>query len=146
MFFIVLLAIVFLAQSFYFDTQLAFHNSQIKEVGKYLKENTNPGDIVICPKAIGYYTKRRFYNNDNNKPEINNFDFKYIIKYIIKSAQNRKMDDEFFWPRGYFGGFYTPIPSQENLKKASYVVLYHKVNNTEPEKQIGKFYIYRLNK
>jgi hypothetical protein len=69
----------------------------------------------------------------------------FLFTYFKKSLENRNMDDEFFWEKGYFGGINPPQPTQETLNSAKYVVLYHPVDAQVPENKIGEFYIYRLN-
>jgi len=140
---ILLLIILSLSYSFYFDLKLVNNDLHIKEVGNYIKEKTNENEIVIVPKAVGYYSERKIYINDNNKPKLD-FSFEHIKTYIKKSFENKKMDDEFFWPKGFYSGLYHPVPEESELKKASYAVLYHPVENYTPEKIIGDFYIYNL--
>ena len=62
-------------------------------------------------------------------------------EYIKKSAENRKMDDEFFWEKGIYSGvlFEDFNPSKQELEKASYIVLPHPVKDIVPEKIIGNF-------
>ncbi len=144
--FILMLIALALSYSLHFNYRLLTYDSHIKEVASYIKERTNESEIVIVPKAIGYYTGRRFYVNDNNKPELN-FSYSYLKEYFKRSFENPKMDDQFFWPKGFYGGtsFYGINPSEIELEKASYVVLYHSVGDYTPEKKIGDFYIYKLN-
>lgn len=140
---ILILISLILSYSLYFDAGYVFNNSHIKEVANYIKERTNESDIILAPKPIGFYADRRFYINDNNKPDLN-FSLGHLEEYIIKSYENRNMDDEFFWPKGFYSSFYDypKLPSEEDLEKAVYVVLYHPVDNLFPEKKIGEFYIY----
>ncbi|MEK6875323.1 MAG: hypothetical protein AABX30_01430 [Nanoarchaeota archaeon] len=139
---IVLIALI-LSYSIFFDIKFFLNNPSAKEVGEYLKEKTIKEEIILAPKAVAYYADRRFHINANNKPRIES-SYQYLIKYITKSYENPKMDDEFFWPGGVFGGLYPPIPSQEELDKASYAVLYHPIEGRGYEKKIGEFYIYNL--
>ena len=132
-----------LSYSIYFDIKLVINNNHTKETGEYIKINTNASEIIMAPKSIAYYAERKYHINANNKPKLD-FSPQYIWKYIVKSLEDRTMTDEFFWPDGYYSGLYLPFPSEEELKKVSYVVLLHKVNNTEPERQIGDFYIYNV--
>jgi len=143
---ILMLFAIFFAYCFYFDAQLVLNNSYTRAAGSYIKSHTSTGDLIVCPKAVGYYVERKFYVNDNNKPPINNLSWGYIKEYLQKIISNKQMNDEFFWENGFFGGINNPKPTQDVLNLAKYVVLYHKVNNTLPETQIGDFYIYRLNK
>ena len=140
---IIILLFLILSYSFYFDIKSLNNNSNISEVGDYIKENTNKDELIIVPKAVGYYSKRKFYLNDNNKPKLD-FSIANLKKYFKKSLLNREMDDGFFWPGGIYSGLYPPLPPEEVLKQAKYIVLYHKVENFIPEKKIGKFYIYSL--
>jgi len=141
---IILLVVIALAYCFYFNMALVLHNSYIKETGEYIKINTSPNDLIIAPRAIGYYAERPIYINDNNKPQINNLSKDYIFEYIIKSYKDRNMEDEFFWPKDYFGGIYEPVPDTEILEKAKYIVTYYPINNDSPERIIGDFYIYNM--
>jgi hypothetical protein len=127
----------------YFDFNLTANDPLTKETGIYLKKNTSPDDIIISPKAIGYYSGRRYHVNDNHKPQIN-FSRSYILQYIFKSFADKEMKDEMFWPGGLFGGLYPPIPSESELGKAKYAVLYYPVKGIFPEKIIGNFYIYKI--
>jgi len=140
----ILLALV-LSYSLYFDLVFVNHESNIKEAGTYLKEHTNASDVIICPKAVGYYAERKFWVNDFTKPPMNNLSAQFLFAYFKKSLENRNMNDEFFWEKGYFGGINPPQPTQETLNSAKYVVLYHPVDARVPENTIGDFYIYRLN-
>lgn len=142
---IIILIALILSYGFYFNIKLIGQKPYIKETASYIRERTNETEIIIAPKAIGYYSDRKFYINDNNKPSLN-FSIGFIREYIKKSYENREMDDEFFWPKGFYSGLYDypSAPLEENLKKASYVILYHAVENEIPEKRIGKFYIYNL--
>lgn len=140
---LVILFALFLSYSLYFDVNLMANQSLIKEAGNYIKEKTSSNDLIIVPKAIGYYAERRFYINEDSKPDLN-FSPDFLYKYFKKSLENREMNDEFFWPKGYFSGVYPPVPAQNILNKVKYVVLYHQVSGKKPEKNIGKFYIYKL--
>jgi len=141
---IVILIALFLSYNAFFDAKKVMYNGHIKDVGLYLKEKTSENDLIIAPKAVGYYAQRKFYINDNNKPELD-LSYSSIKDYIQKSIDNPKMDDEFFWPNGYFRGIFPPQPSEEILKHAKYAVLYHPVENNAPEIKISEFYIYSLN-
>ncbi|VVB78765.1 Dolichyl-phosphate-mannose-protein mannosyltransferase [uncultured archaeon] len=143
--FVLMLIALSLSYSFYFDLGLLMHNSHIKEAAKYLEERTGPEDTIIVPKAIGYYSNRKFYVNENNKPELD-FSAAHLKEYIVKSFENPTMDDSFFWPKELFSGtsFYGINPTKEDLNKASYIILYHQFNDNVPEKKIGDFYIYNL--
>lgn len=145
--FILMLISLSLSYSIYFDYNLISYNSHIKEIAEYIKERTDVNDIIIVPKAIGYYSERKFYVNDNNKPELD-FSPSHLIEYFKKSFENPKMDDEFFWPKDLFAGtsFYGINPSEQDLKKAKYIVLYHNFENYKPDARIGDFYIYNLKK
>ena len=138
---IVILLMLVLSYSLYFDIKTASYKSMNKEVGNYLKNNTNESDIVVATKAVGYYSERRFYFNDNNKPLIN-FSMSYISEYIKKSYENRNMNDEFFWRNEYFSAINGGIPDNETLKKVKYVVLYHEIEGKKEEKKIGGSYVY----
>ena len=138
---IIILILLALSYSLYFDIKLANYKSFNKEVGNYLEKNTNESDIVVATKAVGYYSNRKFYFNDNNKPELN-FSLDYIAEYFKKSYQDRRMSDEFFWTRGMFSAINAPIPDNETLKEVKYVVLYHKIANKTEEKNIGEFWVF----
>jgi hypothetical protein len=140
---ILILCALLLSYSLYFDINYVAHNSHIKETANYLNERTSANDLVIAPKAVGFYLHSPFYVNDYTKPPMN-FSTLFLKEYFIKSLENREMSDEFFWEKGYFGGINLPRPSQETLNSAKYAVLYHPVDNLIPEKQIGEFYIYNL--
>jgi len=141
---IIILIALLLSYSFFFDLKLASNNLHVKETGEYIKLHTGPNETIISPKAVAYYAERKFYASDNNKPQIEKLSATYLYEYILKSYENRAMDDEFFWPEGYYGAIYPALDSEEPLKNATFVVTYHKINNTSPEKVIGDFYIYRL--
>jgi len=140
---LILIALV-ISYSFYFNIMFLNNNSHIKEVGNYLRENTREGEIIIAPKAVGYYAQRKVYVNDFQKPPINNLSLDFFLEYVKKSVENRKMTNEFFWEDGFYQGvlFEDFNPSEEELGMASYVVLSHPVKNVQPEKIIGDFYIY----
>jgi len=142
--FVLILIALMLSYCFYFDIKFLSHNSHTKEVGNYLKEKTGVDEIIIAPKAVGYYAERKVYVNDFQKPPIDNLSLSFFLKYIKKSLENRKMTNEFFWEDGFYQGvlFEDFNPSKEELGRASYIVLYHPVAGVQPEKIIGDFYIY----
>ena len=140
---ILILIVLILSYSFYFNTKFINYDPKTKEVGEYIKMNTNKSELIISPKAVAYYAERRFYNNENNKPELI-FSISYFKTYIEKSWENKEMDDEFFWPKGIYSGFYPPIPSENDLEKASYVISHKNIKNIKLKKKIGDFYIYKL--
>ena len=144
--FVIGLMVVFLSYNLYFDINYALNESHIKEVGKYLEAHTTSSDIIISPKAVGYYANRPFYVNDYTRPQIDKVSLSYISEYISRSIDDRTMHNEFFWENGYFGGINPPAPDDSILQSAKYVVLYHKVDGMAPEEKIGDFYIYNLNK
>ena len=39
------------------------------------------------------------------------------------------MNIQFFWPKGIYSGIYPPLPPQDELSKAVYVVKYYPVDN-----------------
>jgi len=139
---LLLLALISLSilSSIYFDVKMLSHDPEIKEVGEYIKANTEEGELIIAPKAIGYYSGRRFYSNDNSKPKLD-FSWRYLKSYFLKSLENREMDDEFFWDNGLFNGLDEPFPDLNNV---SYVVLHNSLENRVPEKIIGKYFVYNL--
>lgn len=138
------LLVIGLAYCVYFDIATLTYNQHIKETADYITAHTSNSDIIIAPKVIGFYTGRRFYVNDNNKPDLN-FSVSYLYTYFSKSFTDRKnMEDEFFWQKGEYSGLYPPLPSDSDLHRAKYAVLYHPVSGVEPEKIIGGFYIYKL--
>lgn len=140
---LILIALLF-SYSIYFDLAYIIHHSYNKEAGEYIKKMTKADDVILSPKAIGYYAQRRFYNNDNNKPPLSSISFSFLMKYFTKSLENREMDDPFFWPKSFNNSFYPPQPSEKELSKAKYAVTYYSVEGKEPEKIIGEFYIYKL--
>lgn len=140
---VTILLILSLSYSLYFDSKYVTYDSQVKEAGEYLKNHTNENEIVMCPKAIGYYTERKFYNNDNNKPALNEISLEYIKLYLTKSYENRAMNDPFFWPKGIYSGLYGEV-EKEKLNQVSYVVKYYLIENKTPEEIIGDYYIYNL--
>ncbi len=139
-----LIALV-LSYSLYFNISFLSNDTSTKEAGLYIKSVTSGNEIIIAPKAVAYYAERRYYQNDNNKPELN-FSSQYLYLYFKKSLENPKMDDEFFWPKGFYSGFYNypSAPDMEKVKEVSYAVLYHPVSGFSPEKKIGDFYIYKI--
>jgi len=139
-----ILLVLFLSYSFYFDIGFSNNSTNIEKVGEYLKEKTNWNDVIIVPKAVGYYAERKFYLNDNNKPQIG-LSYEFISTYLTNSFENREMSDEFFWPEGFYSSFYSPQPDFDKVREAKYVVLYHPVSGFSPEKIIGEFYVYKLN-
>ncbi len=143
-FVVLILIALMLSYCFYFDFKFVVHDSHIQETGDYLKVHTSEGEVLIVSKAIGYYADRKFYINDDNKPKLD-FSFSHLQEYFVKSFENREMDDEFFWPDGFYSGIYDEPPANETLlKEARYVVLYHLVEGFEAEKIIGDFFIYKL--
>jgi hypothetical protein len=142
--FIVMLLVISLGYSLYFDSKLILHDENIKETADYIKQHTSINDVIIAPKAIGQYSERRFYNNDNNKPNINLLSIDYASEYFIKSYYNRDMNDPFFWPSGIYSGLYGDV-SIEKLNEAKYLVKYYPIKEANLEKKIGEFYIYRIN-
>ncbi|MEA3329253.1 MAG: glycosyltransferase family 39 protein [Nanoarchaeota archaeon] len=141
--FLIILFVLFLSYNFYFDFNLISNEPLIKKTANYLNEKTTERDIIIVPKAIGHYSKRKFYINENTKPKLD-LSADYLIKYFSKSFENRELNDEFFWPKGVYSGLYPPQPNEEILNQASYVILYHPVKDSELEMKIGGFYIYNL--
>jgi hypothetical protein len=144
--FILALIGIFFSYNLYFDGKYLGNDSKIKEVGNYLKENTNSSDIVVCPKAVGYYYGGRFYANDYYKPPINSISKEFILRYIAESYENPKMDSEFFWGNDPYGGVYYSNYTQtdENLFNSKYVVLNYRLSDRIPETVIGDYYIYRI--
>ncbi len=140
---ILILIALTLVYCFYFNFQLINNEPKIIETATYIKQHTEINDSVICPYAIGYYLDRPFYNNDHNLPELN-FSPKYLAEYFKTSYTNPKMDNPIFWPDGLYSGLYSPIPPEQELQKAKYIVKYYPIDDKEPEKIIGDFYIYRI--
>ena len=140
---ILILITLLLSYSLYFDFKYISNESYIKETAQYLKEHTSENEVVIVPKAIGYYTDRKFYINDNYKPDLD-FSYVYLKKYFTLSLENPKMDNEFFWPSGFYSGLYGPLPPEEELKRAVYVVRYNTFEEMSYETKIGDFYIYNI--
>ncbi len=143
---IIILIALLLSYNLYFDIKFLTHKAHIKETGLYIYDNTDADSVVMLPNAMGHYTQRKFYNNDNNKPKLD-FSVSYLNKYFTKSLQNREMNDNFFWPAGIYSGLYSPSVSEQDLEKVDYVVKYYEVNKDELqgfelEKIIGEFYIY----
>lgn len=136
-----------ISYSLYFDIKFAFNDAHIKDVGDYLRENTNSSDIVIAPKAVAYYTGRKFYINDYYKPALDKLSFDYFLEYFVQSNKNKNMDSSFFWGNDSYGGvFYSNyIKPDQKLYEAKYAVLSYQLNYSLYEKKIGDFYIYRLN-
>jgi len=133
---------ILLGYAVYFDYALVTHNPHIKQAGLYIQNNTSENEIVMVPKTAGYYTNRKFYINDNNKPKID-FSFSHIKKYFMLSLENPEMDDEFFWPEGIYSGLYYPASSEE-MNNIAYVIRYNKFEDKEPEIKIGDFYVYNV--
>lgn len=143
---IIALLVIFFSYNLYFDVKYLANDSRIKDVGTYLKEHTNSTDIVIVPKAIGYYYTGRFYSNDYYKPPINSISKNFIIEYLKESYINPKMNNEFFWGSNIYDGIYIAnyTKPDENLFNSKYVVLNYILSNRTPEKIMGDYYIYKL--
>jgi len=143
--FVLMLIALSLSYSLYFDCKLAAYDSHIKETAEYIKERTSSDDIIIAPKAIGYYSERNFYVNDNNKPKLD-FSLSYLSEYFKKSFENPKMNEEFFWQGDFYSGTSFPSyginPSEEDLKRAHYIILYRPIGDYKIETKIGDFYVY----
>ena len=139
---LVLLSLV-LSYSIYFDISLVNHDPKTEEAGTYIKEHTSNSDIIVCPKAVCHYAERRFYLNDFTKPSTS-ISSSFLLEYFKRSLENRDMSNEFFWEKGYFGGFVNPKPSQAMLDEVKYMVLYHSIEGVSPEAKIGDFYIYKI--
>jgi len=86
--------------------------------------------------------ERRFYINDNNKPELD-FSISHLKEYFKKSYKNSQMDEQYFWSEDIYSGLYKPIPSEQELQKVKYIVRYSPVKGDPIEKRIGDFYIYK---
>ncbi|MFA5020173.1 MAG: hypothetical protein WC533_03680 [Candidatus Pacearchaeota archaeon] len=138
---IILIALI-LSYTLFFTIGLTLDKTYTKEAGQYIREFTNESDVVIVPKAVGYYTDRKFYFNDNHKPYLD-FSLSNLKMYFVKSYESRFMEDEFFWEKGFYSGLYPPLPEENALKQAKYIVLYHPVAGYEYEIKIGDFYIYK---
>ena len=139
---IIILITLTIVYSIFFGIKLITNESHIRETGVYIQENTSPEDLVIVPKAVGYYTERRFYINDNNKPELD-FSISHLKEYFKKSYKNSQMDEQYFWSEDIYSGLYKPIPSEQELQKVKYIVRYSPVKGDPIEKRIGDFYIYK---
>lgn len=140
------LVAIFLSYNLYFDIKYVAYNSHTKEVGEYLRAHTTSEDIIICPKAVGYYYGRGYYFNDYYKPQIDKLSVEYFVDYIKKSYENPKMDSEFFWGDDIYGGVYVSNYTQpdERLYGSKYIVTNYLSADNAPEKIIGEFYIYRM--
>ncbi len=145
--FILSLFALLISYSLYFDIKFALNDSHIKETGDYLKANTDSSDIIIAPKAVAYYSERKFYINDYYKPSLDKLSFGYFLEYFTESNRNKKMDTSFFWGNDSYGGvFYSNYTAPDKkLYEASYVVLNYRLDDRTYEKKIGDFYIYKLN-
>jgi hypothetical protein len=130
-----MLALLF-SYNLYFDIRYVQHDPATEEVGEYLKAHTLPGDVVICPKAIGFYFGGKYYANDYYRPNLDALSPQYLIKYMEKSAENPEMDDAFFWSNGN--------TFNEKVDDAKYAVLSYKLSYQTPEEKIGSFYIYKI--
>lgn len=139
-----LLLMLLLVYSFFFGVKFVINESHIKEVGVYLKNNTENSDVIICPKAVAYYAERNFYANDYYKPPIGNISFNFLKGYFINGFENRKMDASFFWGDDLYGGiFYDSFKIvDEGVNRTKYVVLNYQLEGKEYEKKIGDYYIY----
>jgi len=137
---------IFLSYNLYFDAKYVANDSPIKEAGIYLKEHTNNSEIIICPKAVGYYAERRFYANDYTKPPLNKLSLNFFIEYISESYKNPEMDTQFFWDDDIFSGVYYSnyIKPDPNLALTKYIVLNYKCEGMDYEKKIGDYYVYNL--
>jgi len=143
---LIILVALLMSYSLYFDVGLVKNDSNIKEVGHYLKEHVKEGGRVIAPKAIGYYYGRIFYANDFYKPSLKRLSITYLMDYIKMSCRYRMMENEFFWGDDIYAGAYfsSYTKPDEGLMSSSYIVLSYALNDAEYEKNIGEFYIYRL--
>jgi hypothetical protein len=145
--FIACLIIVFLSYNFYFDVKYVMNDSHIRDAGLYLKENTNSSDIVICPKAVGYYYGGKFYMNDYYKPPLNKISTKLIGNYIIEGLDNPSMNSQFFWGDDIYGGIYYSESinlNKEELYNSKYIVVNYLCSDMNPEKIIGNYFVYRM--
>lgn len=141
-FLVLILISIFLSYSLYFDIGMLTKKPYIKEVGAYIKSNTDNSSLIVCPEAVGYYAERKFYENDHGRPNIKpSLDF--MKEYLLKNIEDRKMEGEFFWPGGYFSGSLSPL-SNEKIQEVSYLVTYHKFDNKDYETKIGDYYIFKL--
>lgn len=140
------LIVLFFSYNLYFDISYVFNNSRIKEVSSYIKNNTSSEERIIVPKAIGFYSERRFYANDFYKPPMDNLSTRFIVQYIEGSYKDRLMENNFFWGSDIYGG--TDYHGKENvdneITNSSYLVLNYKNLNLNLEKKIGNYYIYKL--
>ena len=141
--FITSLFLIFILQSAYLSVIYLQHDSQTKEVGEFIKSVTSENDILISPKAVGYYSQRKFYNNDNNKPSFS-LSKDYIFEYLSKTYNSPNMDDKFFWPNDVYGGLYPPYPSKEELSEIDYAVTYYPLTDQILIKKLGDFYVYKI--
>ncbi len=139
--FIISLVFLFFIYSFYHNFSYVQSTEYDKEAGLYIKEHTQDQDLIIAPKSVGKYSERFFYANNNYKPRLD-LTISYLNEYVKKSYLNPKMDEEFFWNGGMYGGLNYPIPDQETLKNIKYIVLYYRIEGRRAEKQIGDLYIY----
>jgi len=137
---------VLLSYNLYFDVKYVLNDSHIKEAGLYLKENTNSSDIVLCPKAVGYYYGGKFYMNDFYRPPLNRISKQFITRYILESINNSKMNDQFFWGDDIYGGIYYSgeIKPYQEMYESKYIVINYLRSDMKPEKIIGNYFIYRM--
>jgi len=144
--FILILLALILSYSLYFDLKFVNHESYIKETGQYIKERTSEDEIIIAPKAVGYYTERRYYANDYYKPPLQEISISFFLEYFRKSLDNREMDNGFFWDGGMYGGTSFDIysVSEEKLAQAPYVVLHYKLKDRDYEENFGEYYVYKI--
>jgi 4-amino-4-deoxy-L-arabinose transferase-like glycosyltransferase len=143
---IICLIATLLSFNLYFDVKYVLNDSHINEVGVYLRENTNSEDIIICPKAIGYYYGGSFYSNDYYKPSLNSISKDFILIYLSESYKNIQMTKQFFWGDDLYGGVYVSSYTKpdKRLYDSKYIVTNYLSSENIPERIIGSYYIYRM--
>jgi 4-amino-4-deoxy-L-arabinose transferase-like glycosyltransferase len=134
-----------LAYSFYFDIKTTLNDSQIEDVAEYLKQNT-AGDLIMAPKAIGYYYDERFYANDFYRPALNKISTDFIITYLRESLKDPNMKNSFFWGDDLYGGinYFGDLQPEEGVYNTKYIVVHYASSEKSPEKIIGDYYIYHM--
>jgi len=137
---------VLLSYNIYFDVKYVLNDSHIKEIGSYLGENTNSSDIILGPKAIGYYYGGKFYMNDYYRPPLNKISKKFVIQYVAEGFNSPNMNNEFFWGDNIYEGisYSSEVKPDEKLYGSKYIVTNYLSSTRKPEKVIGDYYIYNM--
>ncbi len=95
--FVLTCLLVFLSTSIYmnilhmnsdFSKMFNYGETGMEDAIGYVSDNTDPQDIIVAPREIGYYTKRTFYctGYQHSKPDFDNvIDLPGIKYYVFRS-------------------------------------------------------------